>query len=140
MPNPTSIAAGHLDATRKGIKSTKPKTKMEDIIPEPSAEEILLSKDKRLWYQVYDVTSATTGRTHADATGAFPVKSLSGALYVIVYYHEDYNYIHVETTKSRTGVHLLEALQKAVRFFERHGAKPQLVRMDNECSQLTKDW
>ena len=83
------------------------------------------------------------------------MRTNSGAIYQIIFYSEDLNFIHIETTKSRSGAHLLAALQRAVKFFADHGASPSLihqlksdststnvkiVRMDNECSELTKAW
>jgi hypothetical protein len=83
------------------------------------------------------------------------VRAHSGAYYQIIFFHEDLNFIHVETTKSRSGADLLAALQRAVKFFSARGASPSLiyyikneptdtnvkiVRMDNECSELTKQW
>ena len=50
------------------------------------------------------------------------------------------NIIHVETSKSRTGNDLLAALQRAVIFFSDYGAPPSLIRMDNECAEVTKNW
>ena len=75
-----------------------------------------------------------------NATGALPQRGRTGALYQIVFYHEDSNIIHVETSKSRTGNDLLAALQRAVKFFSDYGAPPSLIRMDNECAAVTKGW
>ena len=72
--------------------------------------------------------------------GAMPQRGRSGALYQIVFYHEDSNVIHIETTKSRSGPDLLAALQRAVKFFSDRGAPPLLIRMDNECAEVTKTW
>jgi hypothetical protein len=61
-------------------------------------------------------------------------------LYQCIFYHEDSNLIHIETTKNRSGPDLLAALQRAVTFFSERGAAPVLVRMDNECAAVTKEW
>jgi hypothetical protein len=91
-----------------------------------------LTKEGRIFYRTQEILS---GRAHADAAGAFQVRSNSGALYQIIYYHEDSNIIHVETTKSRSGPDLLAALQRAIKFFKNQGASPlKIVRMDNEIS------
>ena len=97
-----------------------------------------LTKEGRIFYRSEEVLS---GRAHADAAGAFQVRSNSGALYQIIYFHEDTNIIHVETTKSRSGPDLLAALQRAIKFFKDHGAKPlKIVRMDNEISANMETW
>ena len=61
-----------------------------------------------------DVDDVRVGRAHSDATGALPQRGRTGALYQIVFYHEDSNKIHIETSKSRTGNDLLAVLQRAV--------------------------
>ena len=144
-PNPMSTPAGHLDATRQGVRSTK-KTNAPTVhasLPETS-NPTPLTKERRIFYRVEQVLS---GRAHSDATGAFPARAHSGAYYQIIFFHEDLNFIHVETTKSRSGADLLAALQRAVKFCSARGASPSLiyyikneptdtnvkiVRMDNE--------
>ncbi len=73
-----------------------------------------------------------------DATGALLQKGRSGALFKIIFYHKATNVIHIETIKSRSGLELLGALQRAVKIFTDRGATSLLVRMDNECADLTK--
>jgi len=139
--HPPDSAYGHLHATRKGLRSTKKpqapvaptKSNSLNDIEEPVSQP----RERRVWFKVQDVR---VGRTHSDAAGALPQRGRSGALYQIVFYHEDSNVIHVETTKSRSGPDLLAALQRAVKFFTDRGAPPLLVRMDNECADLTKTW
>ncbi len=80
------------------------------------------------------------GRAHPDATGALPVRGRSGALYQIVFFHEDANFIHIEVSKSRKGPDLLAALQRAVKFFADPGAPSLIIRMDNECARDTRSW
>ena len=81
------------------------------------------------------------GRAHSDTTGAIPIRGRkTGALYQCIFYHEDSNVIHVETAKSRNGLDLLAALQRAVTFFSERGAAPVRIRMDNECAAITKAW
>jgi hypothetical protein len=139
-PNPVATAYGHLHATRQGIKSTKPKppplTTTKPAFDENN-ESISAARERRVWCQVDDVR---VGRAHSDATGALPQRGRTGALYLIVFYHEDSNIIHVETSKSRTGNDLLAALQRAVKFFSDYGAPPSLILMDNECAEVTKNW
>ena len=136
LSNTIATAQGHLTATKKGIQSTKQKTKAYDTNEAPVPED-QLPAEKRLWIRVEDIK---TGRMHADAAGALPMRARSGALYQIIFYNEDTNYIHVETTTSRGGPQLLSALQRAVTFFNERGVAVKLIRMDNECAQLTKDW
>jgi hypothetical protein len=140
LPNTVATAHGHLTATRKGIQSTKSKPNSRDHDPaltEEDSQDILYPAENRLWVRVDDVQS---GRIHADAAGPLPLRARSNALYQIIFYNEDANYIHIETTTSRGGPELLAALQRAVQFFRERGMPIQLIRMDNECAKLTKDW
>ena len=77
---------------------------------------------------------------YSDATGALPVRGRSGALYQIVFFHEDSNFIHIEVSKSRKGPDLLASLQRAIKFFTARGVSPLIIRMDNECAKDTKTW
>ena len=138
-PNAVATAYGHLHATRQGIKSTKkipapilPSESISDESSEPTAER----PEQRLWCRVHDVR----GRAHSDATGALPVRGRSGALYQIVFFHEDSNFIHIEVSKSRKGPDLLASLQRAIKFFTARGVPPLIIRMDNECAKDTKSW
>ena len=141
-PDTLATAYGHLHATRKGIRSTKKtsspveptSTTKSDDNGEPVSP---LPRERRVWFEIHDVRA---GRAHSDATGALPQRGRSGAIYQIIFYHEDSNVIHIETTKSRSGPELLAALQRAVKFFSDRGAPPLLIRMDNECAELTKTW
>jgi Reverse transcriptase (RNA-dependent DNA polymerase) len=140
-PDSLATAYGHLHATRKGLRSTKksplpvapPSSAKSDDNMEPGAQP----RERRIWFQVHDVRA---GRAHSDATGALPQRGRSGALFQIVFYHEDSNVIHIELSRSRSGPDLLAALQRAVKFFTDRGAPPLLVRMDNECAEVTKTW
>ena len=141
-PDTLATAYGHLHATRKGIRSTKkilsPVIPTSTIKSDDNVDPVSpLPRERRVWFQVHEVR---VGRTHSDATGAMPQRGRSGALYQIVFYHEDSNVIHIETTRSRSGPDLLAALQRAVKFFSDRGAAPLLVRMDNECADGTKMW
>ena len=111
-PNPAATAYGHLYATRQGIKLTKhkvPPLLTTKPVFDENIEPISAASERRIWCQVDDVR---VGRAHFDATGALPQRGRTGALYQIVFYHEDSNIIHVETLKSRTENDLLAALQR----------------------------
>ena len=46
----------------------------------------------------------------------------------------------METTKSHSAQDLPAAAQRAYKFFADRGAALKVIREDNECSQLIKDW
>ena len=139
-PNSLATAYGHLHATRKGLNSTKKShlTPKPTTISDDSCETIEEQRERRVWWKVDEIR---TGRAHSDTAGALPIRGRkSGTLYQCIFYHEDSNLIHVETTKSRSGPDLLAALQRAVTFSSERGAAPVLIRMDNECAAVTKVW
>ena len=141
-PNPIETAAGHLDATRQGQRSTKlvvPDLKDTTqvgghtrVAPELPSHTI--------WHRISEVKAARTGRYHKDATAAFLVRSVSGALYQHIFYSEDWDYIHVETSNSKSAPELLAVTQRALKFFAERGAKHAFLRMDNECAGDMKQW
>ena len=141
-PNPTETAAGHLDATRQGQRSTK--------LVIPDANEIKTTNvsaqvapelpSSTIWHRISEVKATQTGRYHKDATAAFTVRGVSGALYQQIFYSEDWDYIHVETANSKSASELLDVTQRALKFFAEHGAKHALLRMDNECAADMKEW
>ena len=106
----------------------------------PELEIIPAVQTHCIWHRVQSVKVTRTGRNHSDATATFPIAAQSGALYQHIFYSEDCDFIHVETTKLRSAQDLLAAAQRAYKFFEDRGAAPKIIRMDNECSQLMKDW
>ena len=78
--------------------------------------------------------SSLTGRLHADATGRFPDRSQSGNQYVLVTYHEDSNYIHMELLPDRSAVSYVDAYRRILSFFRSHGVTIDIIRTDNETS------
>ncbi len=131
-PQSIDTSLGHLHATRQGIRSTK-----THVPSSTSTEEPPERTSKPLIFQsVYECT----GRMHSDAAGRFPIKSINNKLYMIIFYSEDSNFIHVETTASRSGPDLLAAFKRAVTFFSSRNCDIRFARMDNECSNATKEW
>ena len=131
-PHSIDTSLGHLHATRQGIRSTKKNLQIEtppDTPPERTSKPMIFSS-------VYECT----GRMHSDAAGRFPIKSINNKLYMIIFYSEDSNFIHVETTASRSGPELLTAFKRAVTFFSSRNCAIRFARMDNECSSATKEW
>jgi hypothetical protein len=76
----------------------------------------------------------SSARIHADATGRFPVKSVRGYEYVLLFYIEQSNYIHTELLRDRQASSYTAAYQKAFEFFRLHSIPINIVRLDNETS------
>ena len=125
LPNIVNTALGHLDATRKNILSTKIKVPNEKDSTPPA-----------LWMTMHECT----GRVHSDLTGAMPIVGYNKAKYIIIFYCEDTNYIHIETATSRKGPELLKVLKSAIAFLTNCHITTTTLRLDNECSQTMKDY
>jgi hypothetical protein len=71
---------------------------------------------------------------HVDATGRFPVKSVRGYCYDLLFYVESANYIHIELLRDRKASSYTSAYQRAFAFFTLHKIPINIVRLDNELS------
>ena len=123
-PNLIATAKEHLDRKRQGLNSTKPSTV-------PSNNHNISSGDSDSdWFNappqanppvshqlpasVFFQTIDTSDRCHVDLTAKFPVTSLRGNQYVMVFYHESDNYIHVEALASRSKTDYVKAFASGV--------------------------
>ena len=138
-PQSTATPKGHLDQTRANQQSTKPKSttpeEHADIFPEHLNQGITT----QACYTAV-VPFEATRQVHTDQTGKFPVTSTRGMKYVFVLYDYDSNSIHPVPIKNRNAESILEAYQQVHAKLVQAGLKPQLHRLDNECSQILKDF
>jgi hypothetical protein len=86
--------------------------------------------------------AATTdaGKIYTDQTVRFPVVSSKGNTYIMVLYEYDDNAIIAESIKNRTTAELLRAFQVMEQKINARGIIPRLTRLDNEASQLLKNY
>ena len=128
---PKSIATnkGHLDQTRKNVRSTQPK---ETELTEPEGE--------RLDHPTHQILASIehVGRVYTDQTGRFPVTSSSGHKYICILYAYDANAILAKPIKSRTGTDILRAYTKMHKYLTQWGFKPRTHWLDNEAAQSIK--
>jgi hypothetical protein len=135
---------GHSHAHRSNIRSTKnPKTgplpltytaaaaNAEDISPDPC--DVLTNN-------IFVADINVTGRTFSDQTGRFICPSLSGNNYVFVLYNYDTNSIHPIAIPNRKKESLLKAMKTVTTQLHRRGFQPKLHKMDNEISDLMKEY
>ena len=73
-------------------------------------------------------------------TGRFPITSRKGSKYVMIVYEYDSNHIHGEPIKYQNAVYLTRANEKLHKMFTSRGLQPQLHILDNECSNLFKNF
>ncbi len=148
-PNSEATIKGHMDNERKNQRSTKPEEKPEDKTKEaPKTIEQQFFEDafptqptdgKRSHLCFVKVVTIT-GQVHSDLTGRFPIPSSRGYHYLLVVYDYDINSILFTPTKSRKAEELLRAYQSIHQRLLKAGCRPQLQRLDNECSQAFKDF
>ena len=81
-----------------------------------------------------------TGQIHSDLTGRFLIPLSRGYHYLLVVYDYDSNSILFTPMKSCKAEELLRAYQSIHQRLLQAGCRPQLQRLDNECSQALKDF
>ena len=75
---------------------------------------------------------------HTDLTGRFPVVSKTGKQYIMIMICD--NYIHAELMNSRCDADYVKAYAHGTVFFKKYGVTPSYERMDNETSDLLKQY
>ena len=87
LPKSEATTKGHLDQTRKNLRSTK-------ITEEPETDPIQEPNNQPT--QQLFATIESTGKIYTDQTGRFPVTSSQGNKYILLLYDYDTNAILTE--------------------------------------------
>jgi hypothetical protein len=156
-PQSAAMVKGHLDRTRKNVRSTKGieptfELEMEPVpaeIPAKVAETIpeasetfptstsLKNKRTNLCYAaIHDAQ----GQVFSDQSGRFLIPSSAGNQYVVLVYDVDSNAILTEAIPNRLAASIRNGYRKIHNRLVRAGCRPRLQRMDNECSDMLKDF
>ena len=138
-PNSTATPKGHLDQTRANQQSTKPKPTNSEEPADAFPPHLPNGIPTQATYPAI-VPFEATRQVHTDQTGKFPVTSTRGMKYVFVLYDYDSNSIHPVPIKNRLAESILEAYKQVHSKLIKAGLKPKLHRLDNECSQILKDF
>ena len=144
-PQSRATAKGHLDQERQNKRSTKPKpleaaldtTENEDLDSFPHS---LSPEDGTRTHDCFATVFAPSGLVYTDQTGRFIVPSDSGNNYLFVLYDYDSNCILAEPMKNRTKPSLLAAYKKLHAKLCSAGLRPRYQRLDNECSDIMKEF
>ena len=118
---------GHMDRVRKNLRSTK-------IVK----EELQIQQEAKT--HVAFASIEVTGKIYTDQTGRFPTPSSRGYKYILILYSYDANAILAEPLKSRTAEDILQAYKKLVIHLTQRGYKPQTHWLDNEASEIMKQY
>ena len=147
---------GHLDQTRKNQRSTqisgsatiipydeeeiqRPSTAAVDHEEHDDAFPTAEPLNARTHF-CYATTVQASGQIHTDLTGKFIAESSTGNNYLFVLYDYDSNAILCEPIKNRTKHSILAAFQNLHGQLVKAGVRPQLQRLDNECSDILKEF
>ena len=148
-PNSIATALGHLDQSRQGYDSTsaikqprKQRTDLTPIItplstdkdyvesdnetePEEDEEQQLDSTPEPLLCKLYNTCDV-------DASGRFPVASVSKNEYILLSYFK--GYVHAEPLPNRHHSSYIEAYKLTHEHWKKYGPIPTIFRLDNETS------
>eukprot|EP00956_Cyclotella_meneghiniana_P036650 scaffold128493_cov64-Cyclotella_meneghiniana.AAC.1 len=130
-PETTETPKGHLNQTRKNVRSTKPKP-----FKTANTSQLEGKKVQDVHTQVYEVRETV----FTDQTGQFPTQSRSGNKYIMVMVDIDSSGILVEPLKSRKDAELHRAYTSLMTRLNRAGIFPKKHVLDNEISQARKDY
>ena len=129
-PETAETPKGHLNQTRKNVRSTKAKP-FEEVL----SHQLRGKKEKDVYVKVYDVRETV----FTDQTGKFPTRSQAGNKYLMVLVDIDSSGILVEPLKNRTDPELTRAYEKLLLRLKLAGIVPKKHVLDNEVSAAMKD-
>ena len=166
--NSIPMIKGHLDQSRKNQRSTQASntatiipyddTEVPPIPPTATTSDITddITEDSDAFPQsepgnarthacfamIYDPPEKIypEGKIYTDLTGRFITESSTGNNYLFVLYDYDSNAILCEPIKNRTKHSILAAFQVLHTKLVKAGVRPKLQRLDNECSDILKEY
>lgn len=145
-PHSIATAKGHMNQQRQGIQSTKQEQKPLPLLPdnEATADNEDMSPpqdpDNLITHACYAAIFETTGKTFSDQTGRFFIPSSTGNNYVFIMYDYDSNSIHAEAMPNRSAKAHVQAYTTVHNRLVKAGLRPQLHMLDNECSDLLREY
>jgi hypothetical protein len=131
FPETVETPKGHLNQSRKNIRSTKQKPIPLETFQSPQLKG---RKMRDVYTHVYD----TRATIFSDQTGKFPHRSLSGNSYLMVMVDIDSSAILVEPIKNRTDPEITRAYSSLIARLHRSGIFPRKHVLDNEISSAMK--
>ena len=113
----------------------------ETINSEEDSNAFPASEHPNEWtHACYASTMEIMGQVYSDQTGHFVAPSDKGNQYLFVMHDYDSNSIHVEPMKNKTANNILAAYKIVHQCLCAARLKPKLQHLDNECSQILKDY
>jgi hypothetical protein len=133
LPESTATAKGHMNRTRKGVRSTT-----KHVQPEYIEADFRPPIDEEANVELFigaTIAEQNEGTIYTDNTGKFPVQSYHGKRIQFVVYEYCSNVIIVKTLRDETDKSMVEAFQEVYEYLTEKGFKPKLNVMDNQCSR-----
>jgi hypothetical protein len=127
------MVKGHLDHVRQIQRSTK--TPIDDETMPP-----ITDLPYKRSHEYYAAIMEPTGQIYTDQTGKFITPSSNGNNYLMIVYDYDSNHIFATPFKTRTAKYILDAYKIVHAQLCVAGLRPQLQRLDNECSENLKEF
>jgi hypothetical protein len=124
-PKATETAKGHLNQTRKNVRSTKAKPAPLETC---DTSQLKGMKTRDIYTETYNVRETM----FLDQTGQFPTRSQHGNKYILVMVEIDSNAILVEPMKSRKDAEMIRAYKLLLQRLKRVGIVPKKHMLDNE--------
>jgi hypothetical protein len=135
-----ATAKGHMNQERKNQRSSSDKHLDED----DTFESYFPPDDEKLEEHTHHCYVAShwtqDGQIFTDQTGKFPIPARLGNMQIMVMYVYDANRILAVPMKSRTAEAHLKAYKTLVRTCIKAGFRPKLQKLDNEASQLLREY
>ena len=133
FPESDETTKGHLNQTRKNVRSTKAKP----LEQANGAQNLKGKKIQDVFIHTYDVRETI----FSDQTGQFPTRSQRGNnnKCIMVMDEIDSNAILVEPMKSRKDEEMIRAYDSLVKRLQRAGIQPKKHVLDNEISENMKN-
>jgi hypothetical protein len=132
FPKTDKTAKGHINQTRKNVRSTKVKLVPFDIAKYPKMRG---KKIQDVFISTYEVRKTT----FSNQTGQFPTRSKQGNKYIMIMVKIDCSAILVEPIKSRKDAKMIRAYNALLLRLWRAGITPKKHVMDNEVSDTMKN-
>jgi hypothetical protein len=139
-PQSGATIEGHQEQSRKNQRSTPPP-------PTLIAPDNAVSDDANLpgvdgkSHALFAAVMEPTRQVYSDQTGRFVAPSSSGNNYLMVVYDYNSNHLFAQPfRKNRTAKCILDAYKIVHARLVKASLRPQLQRLDNECSTILKDF
>jgi hypothetical protein len=116
LPKSEATTKGHLDQTRKKLRSTK-----TDDMELEEEQEPNNTQTHQIFAAIKNTDKIYTGKIYTNQTGRFPVTSSQGNKYILVLYEYNTNTILTEALHSRTAPKILQAYKKLVKYPHNRG-------------------